>query len=166
MAAVSSTSGDLRFLDTDLWANTLVELSNHKLPVVRRNIVPSLRDYFETFPEDERQLLPTLWQDGDEVVRTRMRELLSRMEEVSPKQFSNRITDLVSNGCDLQPLWELLDARKADASNGWKRWLAGEGDLPEVEQKPHHISDMEAPDELPELDDALETLDQELGFLD
>tara|TARA_B100000282_G_C31732645_1_gene491782 strand:+ start:320 stop:1798 length:1479 start_codon:yes stop_codon:yes gene_type:complete len=166
LAAVSSTSGDLRFLDTDLWANTLVELSNHKLPVVRRNIVPSLRDYFETFPEDERQLLPTLWQDGDEVVRTRMRELLSRMEEVSPKQFSNRITDLVSNGCDLQPLWELLDARKADASNGWKRWLAGEGDLPEVEQKPHHISDMEAPDELPELDDALETLDQELGFLD
>ena len=46
LAAVSSTSGDLRFLDTDLWANTLVELSNHKLPVVRRNIVPSLRDYF------------------------------------------------------------------------------------------------------------------------
>ena len=31
LAAVSSTSGDLRFLDKDLWANTLVELSNHKL---------------------------------------------------------------------------------------------------------------------------------------
>ena len=79
-----------------------MNLTKYKLPVVRRNIVPSLRDYFRTFPEDERQLLPTLWQDGDEVVRTRMRELLSRMEEVSPKQFSDRLTDLVSQGCDLQ----------------------------------------------------------------
>ena len=45
-------------------------------------------------------------------------------------------------------------------------WLAGEGELPKFEQKTHHISDMNAPEELPELDDALETLDQELGFLD
>ena len=49
LAAVSSTSGDLRFLDTDLWANTLVELSNHKLPVVRRNIVPSFGIISERF---------------------------------------------------------------------------------------------------------------------
>ena len=52
LAAVSNTSADLRFLDVDLWAENLLELSKHELPVVRRNIVPSLRDYFETFPDD------------------------------------------------------------------------------------------------------------------
>ena len=87
LAAVLTTSADLRFLDVDMWAENLVELSNHELPVVRRNLVPSLREYFETFPDDTRKLLPVMWQDGDEVVRTRMRELLIKMSDISSTQL-------------------------------------------------------------------------------
>ncbi|GIR33910.1 MAG: hypothetical protein CM15mP47_1360 [Methanobacteriota archaeon] len=93
LAAVSTTSSDLRFLDVEMWADDLFELSKHSLPIVRRNLVPSLRitlRHFQTIQE----MLPILWQDGDELVRTRMRELLVKMSDVSTEQFAARITDL------------------------------------------------------------------------
>jgi len=166
LAAVSTTSSDLRFLDMEMWADNLLELSNHSLPIVRRNLVPSLRDYFETFPDDTRKLLPILWQDGDEVVRTRMRELLIKMSDVSAEQFASRLADLRDRECDLAPLWQLMEARRTASSNQWKDWLDGNGAMPESTQRKQHVSTMEEPDDLPELTDALETLDQELGFLD
>jgi hypothetical protein len=166
LAAVSTTSSDLRFLDMEMWADNLLELSKNSLPIVRRNLVPSLRDYFETFPEDTRKLLPILWQDGDEVVRTRMRELLIKMSDVSAEQFASRLTDLHSRECDLAPLWQLMDARRKGLSNQWKDWLDGNGAMPESTHRKQHVSTMEEPDGLPDLTDALETLDQELGFLD
>ena len=166
LAAISTTSSDLRFLDTEMWAENLVELSKHKLPIVRRNLVPSLRNYFETFPNDTKKLLPVMWQDGDEVVRTRMRELLIKMANVSSEQFSSRLTDLQEHGCDLTPLWKLMDARKDSSSKEWINWLSGDGEMPKTSMKKSHISTMEAPESLPDLSDALETLDQQLGFLD
>ena len=166
LAAVSNTSADLRFLDVDLWAENLLELSKHELPVVRRNIVPSLRDYFETFPDDSRKLLPLLWQDGDEVVRSRMRELLVKMVDISPDKFAARITDLSAENCDLNPLWQLMNARKEHSSEIWLDWLSGDGEIPLFEPKTQHVSTKQAPDNLPSLDEALDTLDQELGFLD
>tara|TARA_B100001564_G_scaffold335630_1_gene325145 strand:- start:1111 stop:1896 length:786 start_codon:yes stop_codon:yes gene_type:complete len=166
LAAVSTTSSDLRFLNMEMWADNLVELSKHNLPIVRRNLVPSLRDYFENFPDDTRKLLPVLWQDGDELVRTRMRELLIKMSDVSIEQFASRLTDLHSLECDLQPLWQLMEARRKGSSNQWINWLDGNGDMPKSIPKKQHISTMEEPESLPELSEALETLDQELGFLD
>ncbi len=166
LAAISDTSSDLKFLDKELWANTLVEFSEHNLPIVRRNIVPSLRDYFEYFPDDERKLLPKLWQDGDEVVRTRMRELLIKMADISPKKFSERLVDLLSAKCELRPLWDLMDARKAGSSKVWINWSKGEGKMPESITKIQHVSNMQAPEQLPDLSEALDVLDQELGFLD
>ena len=38
LAAISTTSSDLKYLDTELWAENMVELSKHELPVVRRNL--------------------------------------------------------------------------------------------------------------------------------
>ena len=38
--------------------------------------------------------------------------------------------------------------------------------MPKTSMEKMHISTMEAPESLPELSDALETLDQQLGFLD
>ncbi len=38
--------------------------------------------------------------------------------------------------------------------------------MPKSSPKKQHISTMEEPENLPELSEALETLDQELGFLD
>jgi hypothetical protein len=118
------------------------------------------------FPEDERVILPKLWQDGDEVVRTRMRELLIRMEEVSSSHFAGRITDLQEKGCSLESLWENFGLRRPDRAKVWIDWLSNGGEVPEVVLPERYKSTMQAPDELPNLGDALETLDQELGFLD
>jgi hypothetical protein len=59
-----------------------------------------------------------------------------------------------------------MDARRKGLSNQWKDWLDGNGAMPESTHRKQHVSTMEEPDGLPDLTDALETLDQELGFLD
>jgi hypothetical protein len=38
--------------------------------------------------------------------------------------------------------------------------------MPETIETMRHVSTMQAPEELPDLSEALETLDEELGFLD
>ena len=86
--------------------------------------------------------------DGDEVVRTRMRELLIKMSDISSLQFSSRITDLTQHGCDLTPLWQLMDARNQRSSQPWKDWLSDIGEMPVVDQKAMHVSTMEAPESL------------------
>jgi hypothetical protein len=167
LAAASSTVGDLRFLDSTLWADTMAELSQHPLAIVRRNLVPFLRDYIEQYPGDERGLLPLLWQDGDEVVRTRMRELLMRMEEVSPDHFAARIQDFKKQGCDLEGLWGPLALRRPERNHLWQAWLAGDGPQPQAEKTPPPLhSDMDDSGELPPVSEAYEILDQQLGFID
>ena len=66
----------------------------------------------------------------------------------------------------MTPLWQLMDARNKRSSQSWKDWLSGIGEMPIVDQKAMHVSTMEAPESLPNLVEALETLDEELGFLD
>jgi len=166
LAAASATVGDLKFLDEDVWADRLVSLLHHEVPIVRRNIVLSLRDYVETYPDDERQIIPALWNDGDEVVQIRLRELLMRMDEIHPDRFSKHLGLLKPDR--LEALWMTMDARREGRSQRWKDWLSGEGPLPEsiAPIQDVHQSTGEAPDELPELSDALDMLDDTLGFID
>ena len=161
LAAASATVGDLRFLDVEKWADTMAELSNHPLPVVRRNLVPFLRDYLEQYPDDQRRLLPMLWVDGDEVVRTRMRELLMRMEEVAPDHFAARLKDFMAQGCDLEPLWTPLTLRRPERSEAWQAFLRGEGEQPTLPERPP-VSDNILDEDIDEDNE----IDQELGFLD
>jgi len=161
LAAASATVGDLRFLDVEKWADTMAELSNHPLPVVRRNLVPFLRDYLEQYPDDQRRLLPMLWVDGDEVVRTRMRELLMRMEEVAPDHFAARLKDFMAQGCDLEPLWTPLTLRRPERSEAWQAFLRGEGEQPTLPERPL-VSDNILDGDIDEDNE----IDQELGFLD
>ena len=161
LAAASATVGDLRFLDVEKWADTMAELSNHPLPVVRRNLVPFLRDYLEQYPDDQRRLLPMLWVDGDEVVRTRMRELLMRMEEVAPDHFAARLKDFMAQGCDLEPLWTPLTLRRPERSEAWQAYLRGEGEQPTLPERPP-VSDNILDGDIDEDNE----IDQELGFLD
>ena len=161
LAAASATVGDLRFLDIEKWADTMAQLSNHPLPVVRRNLVPFLRDYLEQYPDDQRRLLPMLWVDGDEVVRTRMRELLMRMEEVAPDHFAARLKDFMAQGCDLEPLWTPLALRRPERSEAWQAFLRGEGEQPTLPERPP-VSDNILDGDIDEDNE----IDQELGFLD
>jgi hypothetical protein len=160
LAAASATVGDVRFLDKELWADRLRQLVNHPLAIVRRNLVPNLREYIEFDPSDQRGLFHELWKDGDEVVRTRLRELLLRMEEVAPEHFASQVKALHVAGADLEPLWEPLTLRRPERCDAWKAWLAGKGEQPTTDERPVHVSQMEAPESLPDLDDALRSLEE------
>jgi hypothetical protein len=167
LAIAATTVSDLRFIDTALWADKVAILSKHKLPIVRRNLVVNLRDYISEFPDDERGILTTLWHDGDEVVRTRLRELLLRMEEVDPQNFAARITHFRANNVDLQELWAPLKHRRENRYIQWIAWLEGNGEMPSSPLAPSPPKGtLQEPGELKELGDALDVLDQELGFID
>ena len=160
LAAASATVGDVKYLDQEQWADRLRQLVNHPLPIVRRNLVPNLREYIEFDPSDARGVFHELWKDGDEVVRIRLRELLIRMEEVAPDHFANQIRALADAGADLMPLWEPMGHRDEARSAAWQAWLTGEGERPKSDHRPVHQSTMEAPESLPPLDDALRPLDE------
>lgn len=160
LAAASATVGDVKFLDKEQWADRLRQLADHPLPIVRRNLVPNLREYVEFDSADRRGLFFALWQDGDEVVRTRLRELLLRMEEVAPEHFANQVRALHEASADLTPLWEPMSVRNEQRCGAWQAWLAGEGDLPKGTSRSVHRSTMETPESLPDLDDALRSLEE------
>ena len=159
LAAASASVGHLKSLDEDLWVKHLASLMRHDVPVVRRNIVLNLRDYVEAFPEDSLQIIPALWNDGDEVVQARLRELLMRMDEIHPNQFSKHLPLLKPER--LEALWMTMDARRAGRSQLWKDWLSGQGPLPNPVEfiKEIHRSSGTVPEQLPNLEDALNALD-------
>ncbi len=159
LAAASATVGDVRYLDKELWVDRLEQLAVHPLAIVRRNIVPNLREYVQYDPMDSRGIVHDLWKDSDEVVRSRLRELMIRMEEIAPEHFATQVKALHEAKADLAPLWEPLTLRRAERSHAWQAWLAGKGQQPVSEQRTVHVSELEAPERLPDIDDALRSLD-------
>ncbi|MBT4066027.1 MAG: hypothetical protein HOE76_02255 [Euryarchaeota archaeon] len=163
LAAASATIGDLRFLDKEMWADKIRELCDHKSQTVRRNIVYTIRDYLEEYSDDKRQIIPKLWGDGDETVITRLRELLMRMDEVDADRFARTIRSL--EHLNIDGLWAPMKIRNQERAEQWQLWLEGKAEQPETPPAPEiHISNM-TEGELPELSDALDTLD-DMGFLD
>ncbi len=163
LAAASATVGDLKFIDKQLWAYKIKKLCGHEKAIVRRNLVYTIRDYMEDFEEDERQIIPSLWEDGDEVVLSRLKELLIRMEEVDSDRFANTVMSIKDQ--NLIPLWSPMEIKNKNRTTAWKKWLEGNGKMPAKYPKPEiHISDKTI-GELPELNEALSRLD-DMGFLD
>ena len=164
LAAASVTAGDLRFLDEQKFTDMLQHLSKHDLPIVRRNLVPHLREYIRIHPDDDKGVIAALWIDGDEVVAARLRELLMRLEEVDPSSFSRYLNRLRSESKEaLDRLFEILKIRKPDVCEKWRQHL--EEDAPPPAETPQNVeskpstSNLEI--ELPELVDALSILDSE-----
>ena len=163
LAAASATVGDLRFLDKAMWADKILELCSHHSQIVRRNLVYTIRDYLEEFSDDSRGIIPRLWADGDEVLMTRLRELIMRMDEVDADRFAATLRSL--DGLDIEDLWAPMRVKNEDRVTQWQEWLVGKAEQPETPIRPEtHISDM-TEGELPELDEALNMLD-DMGFLD
>ena len=124
LAAASSTVGDLQYLDENLFADKLAELSRHDASVVKRNLVNHLRNYISLFPDDQREIFSILWLDGDEVLAIRLRELLLRMEEINTNCFgliTRRIYQI--NPLSLDSLWDVLNVRKPDRTIFWRKYL-------------------------------------------
>lgn len=169
LAACSATVGDIKFIDKTRWADEILRLTKHPVAIVRRNIVATLRDYVVAFPNDERGILVAAWLDGDEVVGTRLRELLIRMEEVDPDSFSSCIRKINNdeNG-NLKQLWEVIELRKPGQPVKWKLWLDDKGPPPsftvkavkpiQTTEEPYNLEDVE----IPNLNEALENLDKSL----
>lgn len=150
LAAASATVRDLGFISSELFIEHLSLLCDHPYVVVRRNAAQAVRAYLELAPEDPADIVVRLAHDSDEVVATRMRELLLRMEEVHPAPFASVATRLLErDSASLDRLWAVLDLRRPERVIAWKAHLRGEGEMP---------------DKL--FTDPTEDLDVESGFLD
>ncbi len=131
LAAASSTVGDIRFLDEDLFGDKLNELSTHPNVIVKRNLVGHLRNYITMFPKDERGIFSTLWLDGDEVLAIRLRELLLRMDEVNTECFGLIVKKIFEkDSTSLLPLWDVLGVRRDERIILWQNYLEEKGPLP------------------------------------
>ena len=94
---------------------------------------------------------------------TRLRELIMRMDEVDADRFAATLRSL--DGLDIEDLWAPMRVKNEDRVTQLQEWLVGKAEQPETPIRPEtHISDM-TEGELPELDDALNMLD-DMGFLD
>tara|TARA_B110000444_G_C18850916_1_gene605504 strand:+ start:92 stop:1558 length:1467 start_codon:yes stop_codon:yes gene_type:complete len=163
LAAASATIGDLRFIDKEMWANKIRELCDHESQLVRRNLVHTIRDYLEEFSSDERQIIPKMWADGDEVVLTRLRELLIRMAEIDADRFATTIKSL--EHLNIDGLWAPMKIRNEQLVIQWQQWLEGKGEQPDTPEPVHtHVSDM-TEGELPDVEDAFATLG-DMNFID
>ena len=140
LAAASATVGDVKYLDKDQWADRLRQLADHPLAIVRRNLVPNLREYIEFDPADTRGLFHELWKDGDEVVRTRLRELMLRMEEVAPDRFAAQVKALHDADIDLEPLWGPLTLRRSERSEAWQAGWPGKENNRRAKALPSRIT--------------------------
>ena len=102
-----------------------------------------------------------LWKDGDEVVRTRLRELLLRMEEVAPDDFASQVKALTEADANLEGLWGAthVAAPRALVKHG-KLGLQERERNRRAMNGPVHVSQMKTPESLPDLDDALRSLDE------
>jgi hypothetical protein len=87
------------------------------------------------------------------------------MDEVKPEHLA-RVWKRVSEGREL--LLKAIEARRPERGDEWRAWLENDGPLPEA-----RVADPVAPTppskesaDLPDLDEALDVLDDDLGFLD
>ena len=128
--------GSLRLIsdiDPDGFVNRCVIAGNSTdTGVQRRFTQTALRDYLSHHPDDQEGLTVKLWLDGDEVVRTRLRELLLHMIEDHSKSLSNILRRIVSASDteSLEDLWRVLEVRSEETATVWRNHIESGSDLP------------------------------------
>ena len=98
----------------------------------RRFSQTALRDYLVLHPHDRKGLTVQLWINGDEVVRTRLRELLLHMIDEHAEALSSILTRIVEmDGADsLADLWRVLEVRSVDSATAWRNHIEHGGERP------------------------------------
>ena len=120
-------------IDPDGFANRCARVVHHEDSSIHRRFAQTaLRDYLALHPDDKKGLSVQLWIGGDEVVRTRLRELLLHMVEGHEEALSSILNRIVSMDGEnsLDDLWRVLEVRSADAAAAWKNHIEHGGERP------------------------------------
>ncbi|MDP6899800.1 MAG: hypothetical protein QGF94_03080 [Candidatus Thalassarchaeaceae archaeon] len=90
--------------------------------VRRRFSQTALRDYMSHDPTDTQDIVSSLWVDGDEIIRSRVRELLLHMVEEHPESLSNILQRITERGDEniLLDFWRVLDVRSSEVAIAWR----------------------------------------------
>ena len=101
--------------------------------VSRQFAQTTLRDYMVMHPEDRKGLTVQLWIEGDEVVRSRLRELLLHMLEDYSASLSNILTRISQMDGDnsLEDFWRILEVRSVETAEIWRNHIEQGTDLPQ-----------------------------------
>jgi hypothetical protein len=92
----------------------------------------TLRDYLVMHPEDHKGLTVQLWIEGDEVVRSRLRELLLHMLDDHSESLSGILTRITAMDGDnsLEDFWRILEVRSAATAEVWRKHIEHGTNLP------------------------------------
>ena len=133
---VRVATGSLRLtvsLDSDGFANRCARIVHQPDSSIHRRFTQTaLRDYLVQHPEDRKGLTVQLWIDGDEVVRTRLRELLLHMVDDHSEALSSILNRIVSMDGEnsLDDLWRVLDVRSPEKATTWRNHIEHGAELP------------------------------------
>jgi hypothetical protein len=120
-------------LDSSGFANRCARIvHNNDSSIHRRFSQTALRDYLALHPDDRKGLTVQLWINGDEVVRTRLRELLLHMVEGHKEELSSILTRIVSMDGEnsLEDLWRVLEVRYTESATAWRNHIEHGGERP------------------------------------
>ena len=83
-------------------------------------------------PEDKKGLAVQLWIDGDEIVRSRLRELLLHMVDEHAAELSGLLTRIRSmdGQNSLEDLWRVLEVRSTETASAWRNHIEHGAELP------------------------------------
>lgn len=100
--------------------------------VSRQFAQTTLRDYLVLHPNDSKGLTVQLWIEGDEVVRSRLRELLLHMLEEHSESLSSILSRITSMDGDnsLEDFWRVLEVRSSELASAWRNHIEQGANLP------------------------------------
>lgn len=119
--------------DQNAFLERASRLAHHEDSGVKRRFSQTcLRELLEIDVGDSQGLTVHLWNDGDEVVRSRLRELLLRMDEVEPSALSSILQRICAEAGEqsLDDLWMVMEVRSTERCEAWKLHLFSDGPLP------------------------------------
>jgi len=131
VSAASVALSEIRSFDEQGYLERLIKLSKSPENSIKRAIIPHLRYYVSTYSEDQYGLIKDIWSDGDELILTRMRELLLRLEGTEPTNFSF-LYKIVESASDknTHTFWKIMEERNNERSQAWRQYFSGDGPLP------------------------------------
>ncbi len=113
-------------IDPDGFVRRCIQSAKHPENRVRRQFAQAvMRDYIEQNPSDDAGITISLWLEGDEVIRTRLRELLLHMIDTHPEALSSILERIIADGGQevLTDFWRVLEVRSEEIAAMWRSKL-------------------------------------------